>query len=70
MSRGKHRVRPIVDGMLLSRKQAALRLNISLSLLDKFRRENRGPPEIRLGDAVRFRAERLDEWATRFEQLN
>lgn len=63
----KHRARPVVDGGLLDRQQAAARLGISTSMLDKLRARGEGPPEVRLGDAVRFREISLDQFAAKRE---
>ena len=47
---------------LLTSKQAAASLNLSVSWLAKQRLSGTGPPYIKLGGAVRYNATVLQEW--------
>lgn len=47
---------------LLNTVQAASRLNLSPSTLNKARLTGDGPPFIKLGTSVRYRPEDLDAW--------
>ena len=48
---------------LLTVAEAAERLKLSRSFLDKRRWRGGGPPFARIGRAIRYRAEDLDAWA-------
>jgi predicted DNA-binding transcriptional regulator AlpA len=58
---------PAPDGtasapILLTPKQAALRLNLSVSWLAKRRLAGDGPPYIKLGGAIRYAENSLQQW--------
>lgn len=50
----------------LTTEQAAKRLGVSASLLEKLRvyQPKKSPPFIRIGRAIRYRAADLDAWAS------
>lgn len=50
------------DGVLLTSKEAAQRLKISENTLHRWRYSRKGPPYVKLGRAVRYRAEDLDSF--------
>lgn len=50
------------DYPLLTEQDAAKRLNVSLALLRKLRREGRGPSHVRIGNLVRYRTDALPSW--------
>lgn len=47
---------------LLTTQQAANRLNLSVSTLNKSRLTGTGPKFVKLGASVRYRIEDLDHW--------
>ena len=54
--------RPTTAPILLTPKQAALRLNLSESWLAKRRVNGDGPPYVKLGGAVRYAEASLQQW--------
>jgi predicted DNA-binding transcriptional regulator AlpA len=54
--------RPTATPILLTSKQAALRLNLSESWLAKRRVNGDGPPYVKLGGAVRYAEASLQQW--------
>jgi predicted DNA-binding transcriptional regulator AlpA len=54
--------RAVTAPILLTPKQAALRLNLSGSWLAKRRVNGDGPPYIKLGGAVRYAEASLQQW--------
>lgn len=48
---------------LLTEPEAAARLGLSPSSLEKLRRRGRGPIARRIGRLVRYRRDDLDEWS-------
>ena len=54
--------RPTTAPILLTPKQAARRLNLSVSWLAKRRLAGDGPPYVKLGGAVRYVETSLQQW--------
>jgi predicted DNA-binding transcriptional regulator AlpA len=54
--------RPITAPTLLTPKQAARHLNLSVSWLAKRRLAGDGPPYVKLGGAVRYAEASLQQW--------
>ena len=54
--------RPMTQPILLSPKQAARLLNLSVSWLPKRRLAGDGPPYVKLGGAVRYAEGSLQQW--------
>jgi predicted DNA-binding transcriptional regulator AlpA len=54
--------RPVTPPVLLSPKQAARLLNLSVSWLPKRRLAGDGPPYVKLGGAVRYAEGSLQQW--------
>jgi predicted DNA-binding transcriptional regulator AlpA len=54
--------RPATTPILLTPKQAARHLNLSVSWLAKRRLAGDGPPYIKLGGAVRYAEPSLQQW--------
>lgn len=50
--------------MLLNEKQAAAYLNIQPQTLTRWRWAGKGPKSVKVGGAVRYRPEALDEFIT------
>lgn len=50
--------------MLLNEKQAAAYLNIKPQTLTRWRWAGKGPKSVKVGGAVRYRAEALEEFIT------
>lgn len=51
-----------IDPVWLDTPTASRYLSLSESLLEKYRARGEGPPFVRLGRAVRYRREQLDQW--------
>ncbi len=51
---------------LLDEYQLAERLNVSVALLRKWRRQGKGPPYLKLGTLVRYRLEDAELWLDAF----
>ena len=47
---------------LLTSQQLAERLQVSLPTIKRWRREGGGPPFVRAGRSVRYRASEVDRW--------
>ena len=54
--------RPVTAPILLTPKQAARLLNLSVSWLAKRRLAGDGPPYVKLGGAVRYAETSLQQW--------
>lgn len=54
--------RPVTPQILLTPKQAARLLNLSVSWLAKRRLAGDGPPYVKLGGAVRYSESSLQQW--------
>ena len=54
--------RPTATPILLTPKQAARHLNLSVSWLAKRRGDGDGPPYVKLGGAVRYADASLQQW--------
>jgi predicted DNA-binding transcriptional regulator AlpA len=54
--------RPVTTPVLLTPKQAARHLNLSVSWLAKRRLAGDGPPYVKLGGAVRYAETSLQQW--------
>jgi predicted DNA-binding transcriptional regulator AlpA len=54
--------RPTVTSVMLTPKQAARHLNLSVSWLAKRRLAGDGPPYVKLGGAVRYAEASLQQW--------
>ena len=54
--------RPVTTPILLTPKQAARLLNLSVSWLAKRRLAGDGPPYVKLGGAVRYTEGSLQQW--------
>ena len=54
--------RPVTTPILLTPKQAARHLNLSVSWLAKRRLAGDGPPYVKLGGAVRYVETSLQQW--------
>jgi predicted DNA-binding transcriptional regulator AlpA len=54
--------RPTTESILLTPKQAARRLNLSVSWLAKRRLAGDGPPYVKSGGAVRYAEASLQQW--------
>ena len=54
--------RPMTASILLTPKQAARHLNLSVSWLAKRRLAGDGPPYVKLGGAVRYAEASLQQW--------
>ena len=54
--------RPVTTPILLTPKQAARYLNLSVSWLAKRRLAGDGPPYVKLGGAVRYAESSLQQW--------
>ena len=54
--------RPTATPILLTPKQAARHLNLSVSWLAKRRGDGDGPPYVKLGGAVRYAEPSLQQW--------
>jgi predicted DNA-binding transcriptional regulator AlpA len=55
-------IRPVTPPILLTPKQAARYLNLSVSWLAKRRPAGDGPPYVKLGGAVRYVQTSLQQW--------
>ena len=54
--------RPVTTPILLTPKQAARHLNLSVSWLAKRRLAGDGPPYVKLGGAVRYAEASIQQW--------
>ncbi len=50
--------------LLISEREAAVRLGISLSTIRRWRRRKTGPPHIRIGGILRYRIADVDNFVT------
>ena len=58
--------RPEVTGRrLVTTAAAAIRIGLSASTLNKLRLTGSGPPYLKLGTAVRYDLDLVDEWLTK-----
>jgi excisionase family DNA binding protein len=60
----------VIDYALLNTEDAAKRLSISRSTLEKLRVTGGGPPYLKLGRSVRYRAEDISRWLLDRVRLN
>jgi predicted DNA-binding transcriptional regulator AlpA len=62
--------RPTTAPILLTPKQAARHLNLSVSWLAKRRLAGDGPPYIKLGGAIRYAEASLQQWMKGHQRLS